>query len=713
VNASLIVSPISGLKGDTVTLEGYGFGDEVNVDTIKFDDSLLGTIPSTPITESIGSWTATFSVPDKADGDYNVTAEDALGNNALTVFKVSPTITLGFLNGSVGTVVTVIGRGFSSYGTVTSVTFDGINCWVLDSGDLNINGNGVFEFEILIPSVDTINNEYIVEVGDDCGKNASSSYLVTGITSVELEPQFGGPGTIVGVMGNNYAAISGSEVIVKFDGDPVMTLETNSTGKVSGAFIVPAKPAGYYEVMLEQQSYNIEANESYKLGIIIIIVTPNTGPTGTNISLTGTGFTSNGEWEAYFGDILIFQEMDVSGDTTLFGSFYVPVVNVGEYTITVVDLNEDIDVKTSFTVTGNTSLSLDPTIAPVGFNVTIEGIYFAESSGDVEVDFVIYNSTDFFAMEVFERNGSVTTGQEGEFTAWWIVPDDLSIGSYNINATDDKGLSYHLIFEVVSTYLSVTPHKSAYHRGDTVRFNIESSFEKIGSYIMISDPTEFVVWRTDDFNTWIEKDVTFIVPQYTQNSGGSPMILDEDAPLGTWAWTWYDSEDETLASGVLSVEEIPQENGDNGDNVTSSEIIELRQEGEDLEELVEQLTNDLQSAILLIESLSTSTSTSINDFESTLEDVADEMVQNKQDAVDAKAEAQDASTSASEAKATAEEAKSIASQAIEDIDETRADIKKALDSSNVNKILVFIAFLSSLGAIIMIYYGPFKISKSI
>lgn len=711
VNASLIVSPMSGLKDDLVTIEGFGFGDEVNLDVIEFEDSLLTTNPITPVTNGNGSWTATFFVPDKPDGDYNVTAEDIVGNSALTVFKVSPTITTDLDDGSVGTVVRVNGRGFTPSGTVTSVTFDGIDCWVMDTNDLDINGVGEFSFEIIIPSVNTADKEYSLEVGDDGDKNATSSFFVTGITTIELVPHFGGPGTIAGIIGYNFAAISKSDVVIKFDGDPIITLETNSNGEISGVFIVPALSTGNYMVVAEQPSFNIEASEVFSLGTMIVILAPKAGPTGTKVTLTGTGFTANGEWEAFFGDIPIFEEMDVASDTTLFGNFYVPVVDVEEYTITVVDLDEDIFVTTDFTVTDNTSLSFDPPSSPVGFNVTIEGMYFAESSNDIDVEWVIYNSTDVLDMAVFEGNSSVTTGEEGEFTAWWMVPDDLSVGSYSVNATDEEGLLYRLAFEVLSKYLSITPHKSAYQRGDTVRFNIESSFEETSSYIMVYDPDGFIVWVTDDLDTWVEMDVTYVAPLYTQTSGGAPMTLDEDTPFGTWTWIWNDGEDEFLASGTFTVEEPPQDTGDSEDNVTDSEILELQQEVQDLEELVGQLSSDLQSALLLIESLSSSTADSMDDFESYLEEVAEDTAESMQDVDEVKGMATEAKTSADDAKEAAEEAKSIASQVKDEVDEARADAQKALNSSNTMKILVFIAILISVVAVAMGLFGPFQISR--
>ncbi|UCH58068.1 MAG: hypothetical protein JSV18_04005 [Candidatus Bathyarchaeota archaeon] len=458
---------------------------------------------------------------------------------------------------------------------------------------------------------------------------------------------------------------------------------------------------GNYQVEAEQQSYNIEASETFRVGTILVILAPKVGPTGTRVTLTGVGFTPGGKWEAYLGEIAILKNKDVSGDTTLFGSFYVPTVEAGEYTVTVVDLDEGIEVETDFTVTETTSLSLNPVSAPIAFNITVVGTYFAESAGDIDVEFVVYNSTDDWVMEVYEGVDPVTTDEEGAFTAWWMVPDYLSLGSYTVNATDDEGLFSQFAFEVVSKFLSITPHKSAYYRGDTVRFNIESSFEEVGSYIMIFDPDGSFVWKTDDLDTWIESDVTYIAPFFTQTAGGNPLTLESDAPLGNWTWTWYDSEDEALSSGTLTVEEPTPENGDGngdtGDGVTDEVINELQQSLQDLEEEIAQLNSDLEEALLTIEDLTSSTAESINEFEAVLEDTAEEAAESKQDA--------------EAAKALATDAKSAADQAQEGVDEAKADAETALNSSRGLTLIAYAAIGISLVAAVMNFIGPLQITR--
>ena len=722
VSTSMTVSPRSGIKNDQITIKGYGFGDEINVDTIEFDGSSLTTNPSIPITDGGGSWEATFNVPDKIDGVYEITAEDEVGNTASVAFKVGPAMTLDIEEGSVGTVVEVTGRGFTPYGTITSITLDDIACKILDTGDLNIRSNGVFNLEIIIPSVGTADKEYVLEVRDNGGKSADMDFLVTDITTIELEPQFGAPGSNARITGQNFAAISGLDVVIKFDGTPVKTLETNSKGEISGTIMIPAISTGNYQVKAEQQSYNIEASKTFRAGSILMLLAPMTGPTGTRVILTGMGFTPGGKWDAYLGDVLIFDGMTVSGDTTLSGFFYIPTVEQGEYTVTVVDLEEDIDVEIDFTVTESTSLSIHPASAPVGLNVTVEGMYFAESTGDIDVEFVLYNSTDDWAIDVYMGTDSVTTDEEGAFTAWWLIPESLSLGQYTVNATDEEGLFSQFSFEVASKFTSITPHKSTYNRDDTVRFNIESSFEEVGSYITIYDSEGKFIWKTDDLNTWIESDVTYVAPFYTQTAGGNLMILGNDAPRGTWTWTWYDSDDETLSSGTFTVEEPTPENegngDDTGDGITDEIIDALQQSIQDLEEEIAQLSSDLQDTLVIIENMPRFDSESMEELQADVEDLIAKATERLQEIEDAKALAMEAKIIADQLKADVDEANSLADEAktLADqtnllADEAKADAEEALKSSKTLKFLAYIALILSLILVGMKFIGPLQVTR--
>jgi len=691
VDAMIRMSPGSGLPGDKITIKGYGFGDEENVDTIEFGTDDLTTNPSIPVTDELGTWEATFNVPDEDDDDYTITAEDADANTASETFAIGPAIGLDVEEGPVGTIVEVGGRGFTPGGSVTSITLGGVDCGVTDEDDRDIDNDGEFTFEYAVPSMSKSEKEYELVVSDDGGKDAKTYFLVTGLTGIVLDPMFGPPGTSVSIEGSNFAP--STEVTISVGTTEVKTLQANSNGKFSSSFGIPAIASGTYDVTVEQEDYNIEVSRSFRVGTMVAILTPTTGPTGTQVALMGTGFTAGGEWNASMDGKTLFEDESVGGDTTLFGTFYVPTLEPGDYTVTITDVDEEIRVTNEFTVTDSTSITMDSITAPVGYNVTIEGSYFAESDNEIEVDFTIYNSTDDWEMDVYSGTGAVTTGEEGGFTAWWVIPEGLSPGGYTVNATDEEGLFGQSGFSVGSGVVSVTPYRESFQRGDTVKYNIESSFKEEGSYITILDPDGDFVWRTDDLDIWIKDGDVYVSPFYSQTAGGHLMTLENDAPFGIWIYTWYDSDGEELASGSFLVEEeTAQEDEEEPgeEEITDAQYEELTGEIEDLKDEVAQLQSDLDQLLTTIEQLSSVTSGNIND-------ILTEMGTAKEDAEDALD--------------SANEAMDLATEAKNEIDEAKNDAEQALSTAKSHSTMIFAALGGALLAILMVFVGPLQITR--
>ena len=143
---------------------------------------------------------------------------------------------------------------------------------------------------------------------------------------------------------------------------------------------------------------------------------------GDKIVLTGNGFTEDGEWNATFGDEMLFEEeqcvdglLKVDGVTP---QFFVPQVQPGMYTILVWDVEAEITVETEFTVTEYTVLEFELLDAPNEFNVSISGYNWPElATGfneEDEIKFVLWNETDEWDMEVLQYGPYVEGGDNPE-----------------------------------------------------------------------------------------------------------------------------------------------------------------------------------------------------------------------------------------------------------------------------------------------------------
>jgi hypothetical protein len=214
-------------------------------------------------------------------------------------------------------------------------------------------------------------------------------------------------------------------------------------------------------------------------------------------------------------------------------------------------------------------LELDPVVAPQDYNVSISGKFFADKAA-ATLEAVIYNETEDWDMLLYQFGGvnpkaAAILEDEGNFSAWWDFNDnnlELDIGEYMINITDNEDLFAQIPFSVVDKTVDIEPRKSTFRIGDTLAFDVESSFAQDDSYIKIYDPSGSLYWQTDKFedtapnSVWIMVGTVELVPYYEQVAGGNPMTFLDDAPLGTWTWEWYEpgNDPDILDEGTFTVE---------------------------------------------------------------------------------------------------------------------------------------------------------------
>jgi hypothetical protein len=309
------------------------------------------------------------------------------------------------------------------------------------------------------------------------------------------------------------------------------------------------------------------------------------------------------------GDVTIFEDVEVSDEGILkeggeTPAFLVPQLEPGVYTITVFDVDEEISVEVDFEVEEGVYLELSTYTAPNKYNVTINGWNLPEVDTENTVDtldWVIYNETDEWDMDV-KQFGPTKGVAEAELNgtgfyndAWWIVleDDDLDLGVYWVNASIEttSDLEYLIQFEftVGEVHSSIEPRKATFRIGDTVSFKVQHSFggqasEDIDSgKIKIYDPDGSLYWAADEYdnNDWVEVEMWWELPYSEQNDGGNPMVLLDDAPLGTWTYKWLDEDGDVIKEGTFNVEAAAED--------------VLNEQIEDLNSAIDDLTDDISS----------------------------------------------------------------------------------------------------------------------
>ena len=524
VNPEIELTPTSGIPDDSVDVSGTGFAANGNI-TLMFMNATPIDVTPTPQPEanSLGSFSATFEVPTVDYGTYPVNATDDVPNTALANFIVGATITLTPVEGPTGKVVTIAGRGFNTTaGTPINITVGGVTAPLV--APINTTATGTFEGEFIVPTLAV--GIYNVNATDGTS-TATVSFKVTGTTWIGLTPTSGQPTWSVTIEGVNFTAIADTEVTVKFAALTVKTLYTNATGGFLGTFTVPSLPTAEY-VVNATDANDLTATANFTIAITFIALNPTEGPTGTNATITGYGFTTGGTANVTIDTELVLPE-DIpvadlhAGNRT----FIVPTLPVGTYTVTATD-SGDLTASASFQVTKTTELILTPSSAPVNYNVTVEANYFTAVSGKV-ITFIMKNATwnDTLTVSPTDPWTAVETNATGSFKGTFLVPS-LALGNYIINATDANGLTVEVPFSVVEVTIEVSTAFTEYLRGDTISFSITSTFAA-NLTLEIEDPTGYKATDTVVEADYVQVDTLWVASyQYT---------LASDAPLGEWNWT--------------------------------------------------------------------------------------------------------------------------------------------------------------------------------
>ncbi|MFC2034813.1 IPT/TIG domain-containing protein [Chloroflexota bacterium] len=233
---SMVISPTSGTGGTEVTISGTGFKANA-VMTVTFDSVEVTTIPASVTTDSKGSFSASFNIPETGSGSHEVVASDDT-NWDNQAFTTSATLNpLSSLEGYVGTEFTVSGTGFQASWPITITLYDD------NVATGTTKNDGSFSISFIVPALAT--GTYKVEVSD--GINTKEDYLdILILTSADISPITGHVGTEITTSGVGF--IANGTVTITYDSTQVATATVNTNGIFSTTFTAPASPSGNHTI---------------------------------------------------------------------------------------------------------------------------------------------------------------------------------------------------------------------------------------------------------------------------------------------------------------------------------------------------------------------------------------------------------------------------------------------------------------------------------
>jgi len=308
----------------------------------------------------------------------------------------APSISVTPTRGSPGiTSITVSGTNYPSGDF--DITYDGAPV-----GTINTPGGSWTQSFLVPPSALGFR---IISVG-----TATATFIVE--SSITLSPTAGGVGTLVTVTGVGFSGDSGSLAVI-YDAEQVATAATDPKGSFTTSFVVPSGSAGSNLV-----SVGSVFPKSFTV-ISSITMDPSSGPPGTTVNVTGSGFGANGTVNITFGGASILSA-SVDNNGAVSASFQVPSAPGGSRAVVITEPSIRSAQKT-FKVTP--LLSLDRLNASPGASVNASGIGFAANEKNITV-----------TLDETPVATGISADAQGTWTGSLLIPS-LPAGSHIVRAS--------------------------------------------------------------------------------------------------------------------------------------------------------------------------------------------------------------------------------------------------------------------------------------
>jgi hypothetical protein len=332
---------------------------------------------------------------------------------------------------------------------------------------------------------------------------------VCGGPAIQLSPGSGVPGTEVTVYGHDFA--DGVLMDIYYDETRVATGRTSSKGDFTIIISIPEGCQGRHQVLAVGKYASVDTHFTVKPGLT---VSPDDGPVGTNVTVTGQGFANKEEGIElmyYLNDnyetIQRYIAANATGSWEI--SFLIPPSSRGEHRLDAQgDTSKLYEVQdATFEVTAE--ISMDKSSGSVGERVTMTGSRFMADEKGIQILFageavvtgIKANAQGYWeaSFEVPEMPaGMYSVAAEGE----WTKKEDIIALSFEIKPDillpPDEGY--------VGMNLTVTGHGFAANEDADIMY----------------DGSQVATAETNDNGSF---EASFVVPE----SHGEYQVIAEDA----------------------------------------------------------------------------------------------------------------------------------------------------------------------------------------
>lgn len=438
--AYIKVSPSKGPPGSVVTVSGFGFANNT-LTNIHFSDEFVGATT----TSVDGTFTRVITVPSTVSmGTYKIQTSDSVNTVDYQFTVTEPaSISISPDKAVAGTAVTIEGSNFGTSQKI-SVMLDGIR---IDTNPSNLlsSSSGTFSATIHIPSVES-GKHTITATNGIFG--ASAILDVRESATIQLSSSSGPAGSAVKIIGSQFSA--NSVITIKFDATKLATsdVKTSNDGTFSVTITIPTGIAvGTSAITATDSSGRVGSALFSVTESSMVTLSPTTGYSGASIAVSGSGFNPGSIVTVKMGNIdLVTKPSTIMASES--GAFTATVTlpntaDTGPHKITFTDSTGKVS-SAIINIDGPSPLSLSREIGITGSTVTVSAAGF--------------NPDSIVTIKFGSNTLPLTkTDSKGSFKATISIPN-VSVGTYNISATDEFGRSSSAMFMVrIPANLSINP----------------------------------------------------------------------------------------------------------------------------------------------------------------------------------------------------------------------------------------------------------------
>ena len=357
------LDPEQGAIGETITITGTGFtastdtteryvdiyfakdeadtSDDID-DEVNTYEFLKSPLVGFEDEDDEGEFDTTFRVPaelndgtddeDVEPGTYfvYVTLYNTTRIRAYAEFTVigGGEITIDPDEGPVGTEVEISGTDFGDREDIF-IEYDGEDIDI-ESGDEETDKNGEFEDTIIIIPESIAGNHTITVFGEDSGAEVEATFTVE--PEITVSPTSGAVETTVTVSGTGFG--NRSDFVIDLNRTEVATGTTDRYGSFDTTFNVPALTSDTYDLEVWDEDDNSAEEVEFTIAAITVNLNPTTGHVGTEVTVSGVGYTAGGTVAIEY-DATEIAAATVKSDGTFSTTFTVPTSQYGDHDVTV------------------------------------------------------------------------------------------------------------------------------------------------------------------------------------------------------------------------------------------------------------------------------------------------------------------------------------------------------------------------------------------